>query len=425
MSGLENRYVRVTGLPDRESALQIDTKGSWVFSQLFRVLGTGDRLFLHRRESPLPAALAEADVFEGRLIRVDDLPFAASIRSYFSTPRGGHALLRARRARARAGRSASPGRRWRWSTPAAITVALDERETIAIDVTQPDEVRIGLPRDRFATEDDGARRARLARRAGGDALGADQGQAAACGARGGTAVVDARADAALDLRGEVPGDRRRRRRSTPSGTSIRTSRSATRARPSRSSWRMSPAPTRRPPGATAALVVRPGAGAAAPARRPPIAAIHTMAPVVIPDDAYLLVEGDRPREHAPTVLIALILVMFGAVNLVGLFRELLPVHSVDGAPDLRHPRREESPVRAARAGAGRDVLLRHHRLRPLPRRPRAHDGGVRRDRPPPARVGAMRSPSSATSPTSTTRSSARPRPRSARPPRWRATTPRR
>jgi hypothetical protein len=47
-----------------------------------------------------------------------------------------------------------------------------------------------------------------------------------------------------------------------------------------------------------------------------------MAPVVIPDDAYLLVEGDRPREHAPTVVIALILVMFGAVNLVGLFREL-------------------------------------------------------------------------------------------------------
>ena len=85
VSGLENRYVRVAGLPDRESALQIDTKGSWVFSQLFRLLGTGDRLFLHRRESPLPAALAESDVFEGRLIRVDELSFAASIRSYFST----------------------------------------------------------------------------------------------------------------------------------------------------------------------------------------------------------------------------------------------------------------------------------------------------------------------------------------------------
>jgi hypothetical protein len=43
---------------------------------------------------------------------------------------------------------------------------------------------------------------------------------------------------------------------------------------------------------------------------------------VIPSDAYLLVEGDAPREHLPTVLIALILVMFGAVNLVGLAREL-------------------------------------------------------------------------------------------------------
>src|SRR5262245_66688700 len=31
---LENRYVRVAGVPDRESALELDTKGSWVFSQL-------------------------------------------------------------------------------------------------------------------------------------------------------------------------------------------------------------------------------------------------------------------------------------------------------------------------------------------------------------------------------------------------------
>jgi hypothetical protein len=43
---------------------------------------------------------------------------------------------------------------------------------------------------------------------------------------------------------------------------------------------------------------------------------------VIPSDAYLLVEGDRPRQHLPTVLIAAILLMFGAVNLIGLGREL-------------------------------------------------------------------------------------------------------
>src|SRR6185295_17915530 len=28
----ENRYVRIAGVPDRESALELDTKGSWVFS---------------------------------------------------------------------------------------------------------------------------------------------------------------------------------------------------------------------------------------------------------------------------------------------------------------------------------------------------------------------------------------------------------
>ena len=85
MSGLDNRYVRVRGTPDRESALELDTKGSWTFTQLFRILGTGDRLFVHRRESPLPAFRAEQDAFEGRLIRFRDLSFGGAIRRYFSS----------------------------------------------------------------------------------------------------------------------------------------------------------------------------------------------------------------------------------------------------------------------------------------------------------------------------------------------------
>ena len=91
--------MRVAGTPDRESALELDTKGSWVFSQFFRVLGTGDRLFVHRRENPLPAARAEADVFEGRLIRIDELPFADAIRGYFAKHVDRDALLRGRRRR--------------------------------------------------------------------------------------------------------------------------------------------------------------------------------------------------------------------------------------------------------------------------------------------------------------------------------------
>src|SRR4051812_45856728 len=46
------RFVRVSGTPDREGGLELDTKGSWVFTHFSRILGTGNRLFVHRRESP-------------------------------------------------------------------------------------------------------------------------------------------------------------------------------------------------------------------------------------------------------------------------------------------------------------------------------------------------------------------------------------
>ena len=316
-SGLENRYVRVSGLPDRESALQIDTKGSWVFSQLFRVLGTGDRLFLHRRQSPLPAALAEVDTFQGRLIRVDDLSFAASIRSYFSTHVAAtHFFTPEALGRALAARQ--PG------TPLAVvdtsgdTVSLDERETVAIDVTQPDEVKIGLPRDRFHTEDDA--RAALASHGGQvvKALGSIKARPSPAAPESGplsattepsqrwTFVVkfpQPAEQSALDSIGDLGHD-----------VEIRDARQTIEVKLEEISAVA---------GAPGALVVRPGQGA--PRRLEPstMVAIHTMAPVVIPDDAYLLVEGDTPREHLPTVLITLILVMFGAINLVGLARELV------------------------------------------------------------------------------------------------------
>jgi hypothetical protein len=71
------------------------------------------------------------------------------------------------------------------------------------------------------------------------------------------------------------------------------------------------------------LLVRADAGTPGrPLARAEIAAVHTVAPVVIPPDAFLLVEGDRPREHAATVVIALMLVMFGTVNVIGLVRGL-------------------------------------------------------------------------------------------------------
>jgi hypothetical protein len=140
-----NRYVRVAGVPDRESALELDTKGSWVFSQLFRVLGTGDRLFVHRLGDPLPASLAEADVFQGRLIRIDELPYADAIRAYFARHvTATHYFSADAAAKALAGRG--PGQ----AAPLSIVdrggdrVTLGSDETLAIDVLKPEEVQLGL-----------------------------------------------------------------------------------------------------------------------------------------------------------------------------------------------------------------------------------------------------------------------------------------
>lgn len=317
---LENRYVRVSGLPDRESALELDTKGSWVFSQLFRVLGTGDRLFLHRRESPLPAARAEVDSFEGRLMRVDDLPFAAAIRRYFAN----HVVANhffAPEVFARAVAAHHAGETLTVVDRSADAVTLVEGETVAIDVAQPDEVRIGLPRTRFPSEDDA--RAALTSRGGEvvKSLGAIKASASASAPEAGplsstpepperwTFLVKfpaAQRQAALDAIGDL--DRLVDIRDARQTIEVKVA--DVEAAPSGDA------------GAGVGLIVRPGQG---PAQRLPaasIAAIHTLAPVVIPDDAYLLVEGETPREHLPTIFLALVLVMFGAVNLVGFVREL-------------------------------------------------------------------------------------------------------
>lgn len=320
VDGIENRYVRVRGTPDRESALELDTKGSWVFTQLFRVLGTGDRLFVHRPENPLPAFRAEEDAFEGRLVRFGDLSFVESIRAYFSAHvTATHVFPADELRRALAATPAGPTTTLR--DRAGDQVSLAAGDTLAIDVARPDEIRLGLPRERFATEADA--RAAITAQGGevlsfaGNVRAAPPASAPAAGplslASSASAPVErwvfvarfpaARRDAALSALGEL--DRR---------VEIRDARETVKVRLSE----LSAAPA----GADGdALVVRAAAGE----RRLPLAAIasvRTLATVQIPADAYLLIEADHPRDHLPTLFIVLVLAMFGVVNVMGLVREL-------------------------------------------------------------------------------------------------------
>jgi hypothetical protein len=310
-TGLDNRYVRVRGTPDRESGLQVDTKGSWEFSQFFRVLGTGNHLFVHREASPLPAALAEDDVFEGRLVRFNELVFEDAVRAYYSAHVAASHFYAAADLRAAVATAAGGPLALRDLAGDPVTLAADD--LVTIDVARPDEVRVGLPRDRYA--DEAAARAELERR-GATIVSAqglvklDAGPLPMAQALGGgppalerwTFVVrfDASARAAaLSALGEL--DRR---------VEIHDARDVLRVRVSDMT------------AAADALVVRPGGGSE---RRLPvdsIAAARTLTTTRVPDDAYLLVEGDRPRDHLPTLFVVLAVATFGVFNLAGLARGL-------------------------------------------------------------------------------------------------------
>jgi hypothetical protein len=284
-----NRYVRLRGAPDRESALILTNRGSWKFTQFFRLLGSGDRAFVRRAPDPLPVELAERDVFTGRLLRFGDLSFAESIRrhlaahvsaTHFFSPAALAALLPA------AGRTLG--------VPDLLgeEVALAPEDELAIDSSRPGDLRIELPADRFATAD--AARAAVAG-LGAEVLSVETGpdKRQVVMAR----LAPARRDATLGALNDL--DRR---------IHVGPARLTTRVRVGELR------PT------AEGLVVRNVEGAEVTLPRAEIQAVRTMAPVRIPGQAWLLVEDDRPRDHLHTVLIAVFLLAFIAVNLMAVRR---------------------------------------------------------------------------------------------------------
>ena len=305
-----NHYVRVRGTPDRESALELDTKGSWVFTQFFRILGTGSRLFVHRRENPLPAVRAEEDLFEGRLIRFANLSFEASIREYSATHVSATHFFAPdglRRAVAQ-----SPGASTVTVTDlAGDPVLLGPNDLLAIDVSIPEQIRISFPPDKFRHAVEASSEVE---KRGGTVLKVVEepwpvnptAKPAEAAARPDHVVLLVRfppekREAALGELGDI--DPR---------IQIRDERRTLKVRLS----------DLRDGGD--ALLVQPVEGGAAPERLPlaDIPAIRTLAAVQIPADAWLLIEMDHPRDHAQSVIFAGVLLAFALINLLGLARGL-------------------------------------------------------------------------------------------------------
>jgi hypothetical protein len=306
-----NRLVRIQGTPDRESALQVDTKGSWTFTQFFRILGTDSRVFVHRREDPLPAFRAERDVFEGRLVRFSDLSFEDSIRAYFA----GHVSATHFFSPADIRRVVTAG----VDHPTPVrdltgeTVTLGPNDILAVDLRHPGEVEIALPTARFS-DPEAARAALVAR-------GAHVARAGRPVPERHVFIVTITAsdrDHVLDGVGEIDWrvdihDVRETVKARLSDLAIEDGALMVRG--------VASAPGTAPAPAAASAPAVPGTLAAA-RKLETIDTIRTLAPVQIPADAYLIVEPETPRDHLPEVAIALVLLVFASVNLAGLVKGL-------------------------------------------------------------------------------------------------------
>jgi hypothetical protein len=298
LDDITNRYVRVRGTPDRESALELDTKGSWTFTQFFRVLGTGGRLFVHRRESPVPAFRAEEDVFEGRLIRFQDLSFQSSIRRYFAShvtsthffpPEGLRRVIAA----------AAPGSPITIHDVGGDAVTLAPNDLVALDETDPDLVRIAIPKSR--ARDEAAARAEIEKRGGVVVAVAPPAASPGVAAEQHAFLVRfpaERKQMALHEIGDI--DRKVQIRDVRRTHKVRVADLAD--------------------DNGAAFLLKEAGGKTTRIPLATVAAIRTLATVQIPDDAYLLIEGDHPRDHLHLIAVVGVLALFAAVNLGGLLR---------------------------------------------------------------------------------------------------------
>jgi hypothetical protein len=284
-----NRHVRLSGMADRESGVIIDTAGSWKFTQFFRLLGTRSRVFVSRVPDPIPVEQAEKDVFVGRLVRFSDLSFQAAIRKHFANRVSATHFFAPSAVRDRV--ATSNGGPVVLADMLGEQVSLAPTDELSIDVARPNDMAVELPRAK--TPDMPAARAAVEQRGG---LVLDE-------------VVKSSDPKAIALVVTFPEDRRDQGMHALSELDQHV-----RFRPVR---RTHSVPISGLAAGKDGLRMQ---AAGEPKELPlsQILAISTQATVQIPDDALLLLEGERPRDHLKVLIIAAFLLGFAAVNLLAM-----------------------------------------------------------------------------------------------------------
>jgi hypothetical protein len=300
----DNTLVAVSGLPDYRNALLFEPKGDSYRRSFYRMLGSGSRLWVRAEETSTRHQLAERIV--GRLRGFDTLPYAEQVRGYYGALKVTRLLDLGqfqRRSRGEIGDGLWRELRDRGGEPVAVGDPAREQAAVVVDF--PDELVVILPGERFAVEEDARREVLRLGVAAGPGKPDKEGFrfVVRVGAAGRDALMAAceQRDFGVELH--------------------------------RERYRVPLAALGLPPPATgpAGLSLDPPADAApflvqdgnvlSPAPPGPrvvpwerVDSIQIDAPVVIPHDAWVVIEGDVPSGYGWARALAVVLLLFIAFN---------------------------------------------------------------------------------------------------------------
>lgn len=338
-------FVSLTGIPDHRNALAYDPKGGRARVQVFRLLGTGSRVFV---TTPAAAAAPYADRWSGRLRRLDDLSFAETLRTAWGQTQVLRALDLNRLRALPPGQLPSP---LETVDRAGEALKVANQQDLLVDVLFEDDVRVLLSKEKSPSEPDARHEVERLGLAHGPGVETKDGYGYVLRLPPKATASQARQQvlAQIDAQGMWLWHRVETYRVpvaavqvTPAGLTLPGPDSL--AQPIRYAEqpRVNPAPAEAPPVAPAgSTATAPAAAAPAAAPEPAgprqlvaqkdpstlllweqIQAVQVSEPLNVPADALLLVDGDDPKGLGWTLPMAGLLALFMAFNVWYLIRSL-------------------------------------------------------------------------------------------------------
>jgi len=146
--GQGDKFVQLTGLPDHRNSVAYDPKGGRGRVQVFRLLGSASKLLVARKVT-LSAELSSS--FVGRLRPISDVWFAEPLRAYFQQTQVLRAIDLEKLKALPAGKLALP---LATMDRSGQVLTVNKEQELLIDVLFDDDVRVLLSKEKFPSEQD-------------------------------------------------------------------------------------------------------------------------------------------------------------------------------------------------------------------------------------------------------------------------------